>query len=209
MNPIERFYDVLLSVYLYNEQRGYLYLNELHAAFKQKYPKEERIIASIRKHADDEHHHHSMFQSYFRRRHTQPFIVSSWYGYCDQMVSWMFGKTIDQLNPNKLIHDDDAFFSICRLIMITEMRGMAQVQLILKNPLIRRRPELVEIFSVVQRDEPSHCFPYQSWLRKHGKQEPTLMEHLVDSVVHYSLMFLKLPILYFNPFLQRHESSLG
>lgn len=205
MNPVERFYDVLVSVYLYNEKRGYIYLEELLLAFQKKYPSEDRILAAIQKHASDERHHHSLFESYFRERGKKPFRVGAWYGYCDQMVACLFGKTIDQLNPNDLLQNDEAFFRLCRLIMITEMRGMAQVKLIVKNPLIRRRKELADIFGVVQRDEPSHCYPYQTWLRKHGQQDPSLAEHLADAFVHYSLLFLKLPLLYFNPFLRRCE----
>jgi hypothetical protein len=63
---LNRFYDVLLSVYLYNEKRGFLYLDQLLAAFEKKYPGEAQLIAAIRKHAADERHHHSLFQAYFQ-----------------------------------------------------------------------------------------------------------------------------------------------
>ncbi|MGE3263071.1 MAG: ferritin-like domain-containing protein [Bacteriovoracia bacterium] len=202
---LERAREIVLSVYLYNEGRGYIYLEELLRVFALKYPQEAQLIASIRKHADDERRHHSLFQSYFRDRNRKPFQVGSWYGYCDQIVARIFGKTLDQLEPSEVIHDDKKFFQLCRLIMITELRGMKQVNLILRSPLVRTEPELVKIFSVVQRDEPSHCYPYQAWLRRHGEHEPSLREKLADWNVHYSLMLLKLPVLFFNPWLRRRE----
>jgi hypothetical protein len=133
--------------------------------------------------------------------------VGSRFGYCDQIVSLVFGSALDQLDPQKVVGDDKKFFQLCRLIMITEMRGMKQVRLILRNPLVRRRPDLTAIFSVVQRDEPSHCYPYQTWLRKNGEHEPSTREYLADAFVHYSLMFWKLPVLFFNPFLRRTETA--
>lgn len=195
---IERFYDVLLSTYLFNEERGYLYLEELVRAFEQKYPGETQILNAIRKHARDERHHHSLFLAYFKSRGRAPLELGPWYGYCDQMVAWIFGRTIDQLNPVEVVAEDEKFFQLCRLIMITEMRGMKQVQLILNNPLVRLRPELVEIFTIVKRDEPSHCYPYQTWLRKHGRHEPSARERMADAFVHYSLMLVKLPFLFLN-----------
>lgn len=211
---IHRLHDVILSVYLYNEQRGFTYLDALHKVFAEKFPGEERIIASIKKHAADERHHHSLFQGYFANAKRAPFRVGPWYGYCDQIVSWIFGKTLDQLDPAEVVRDDQKFFQLCRLIMITEMRGMQQVRLILRNPLIRVSPELVEIFSVVQRDEPSHCYPYQAWLRRHGQHEPSFRERAADAAVHYSLMLVKIPMLFCNPWLGRaarvdHEAVLS
>ncbi len=200
---LDRFYDILLSVYLYNEKRGYTYLEQLLGAFQESFPAEKQIIASIAKHAGDERRHYALFQEYFREQNRAAFLVSSWCGYCDQMVSCIFGKTIDQLDPNAIVHEQQKFFQLCRLIMITEMRGMKQVRLILKNPLIKNRPELTKIFRVVERDEPSHCYPYQAWLRKHGQHEPSKKEYLADCFVHYSLMLVKLPLLYCNPFLRR------
>ncbi|MGZ3693968.1 MAG: ferritin-like domain-containing protein [Bdellovibrionota bacterium] len=200
---ITRICDILLSIYLYNEKRGYTYLEELLKAFEQRYPGENQILASIQKHARDERRHHLLFEAYFRKNGRLPFRVGSWYGYCDQMVSWIFGKTIDQLDPKEVVNDDEKFFQLCRLIMITEMRGMKQVNLILENPIIRRNNQLVEIFTEIKKDEPSHCYPYQAWLRKHGKHEPIFREKLADAMVHYSLMLVKIPLLFFNFFLPR------
>lgn len=202
---LDRFFDVLLSVYLYNEQRGFRYLEELALAFERKFPEEKRIIAAVRKHAGDERKHYGLFCRYFENRRRMPFLIGESCGYCDRIVSFIFGRTIAQLDPERLILDDEAFFRLCRLIMVTEMRGMRQVDMILKNFFIRKEPELVSIFEVVKRDEPSHCYPYQSWLRKHGEHEPSFHEKLADAWVHYTLLGFKLPLLFFNPWLPRRE----
>jgi hypothetical protein len=199
----ERFYDIILSVYLFNEQRGFTYLDDLAQAFSVKYPHEPLMLASIRKHAGDERHHYSLFCEYFQRRGRAPFAVTRKYGYCDQMVNLIFGRALDELDPSEVMACDNAFFRLCRLIMITEMRGMKQVNLLLRNFFVRRHPELVSIFNVVKRDEPSHCYPYQAWLRRHGEHEPRFRERLADTFTHYSLTFLKLPALFLNPFLAR------
>ena len=54
--------------------------------------------------------------------------------------------------------------------------------------------------TIVERDEPSHCYPYQQWLRSRGSHEPGLRERLTDLWVHYSLILLKFPVLFLNPF---------
>jgi hypothetical protein len=199
----ERFFDIILSVYLFNEERGFTYLDDLAEAFSRKFPHEQLMLASIRKHAADERHHYSLFRGYFVQSGRAPFAVTKRYGYCDQMVQLVFGKSLEALDPRDVIASDQTFFRLCRLIMITELRGMQQVNLLLGNFLVRRRPDLVSIFTVVKRDEPSHCYPYQAWLRRHGEHEPRLRERAADAVTHYSLAFLKLPALFLNPFLAR------
>ncbi len=62
MRPLARFHDVLLSIYLYNERQGFIYLERLARAFEVKYPAEAAMLEAIRKHARDERKHHDMFQ---------------------------------------------------------------------------------------------------------------------------------------------------
>ena len=202
---VNRFYDVLLSVYLYNERNGYTYLDQLQEAFTKKYPGEKALIASIRKHAKDERKHYRLFKKYFLNKNRQPLSVGRWLGYCDQMVKMIFGKCIDQLEPKEIIADDKKFFQLCRLIMITEKRGMKQVQRVLQNPLVKKSQEITKIFSIIEKDEPSHFYPYKAWLNKHNEHEILLKELFADFIVHHSLVWVKLPIIYFNPFLQREK----
>ena len=89
--------------------------------------------------------------------------------------------------------------------MVTEMRGMQQVEVVLKNPLLRCDPAIVKIFEIIKKDEPSHCFPYQAWLKINDQHLPSRMERLVDSWVHYSITLVKLPLLYLSFWKRRRE----
>jgi hypothetical protein len=62
---------------------------------------------------------------------------------------------------------------------------------------------LVRIFKIIRQDEPSHWAPYEGWLNKHGKREPGWWERTVDQFIHAELIFLKLPILFLNPWIGR------
>ncbi len=196
--------DVILSVYLFNEQRGFRYLDNLAKVFAEKYPKEEMMLRSIQKHSRDERRHYQLFCRYFENRGYMPYATDEWCGYCDQIVKINFGVNLEQLDSKLLIENDETLFRLFRLIMITEMRGMRQVDLVLEHWLFRN-PELAEIFQVIKKDEPSHCYPYQSWLRRHQKATVTWRESFSDIFVNYSLMLWKLPYLILNPFLKRRS----
>lgn len=56
---------------------------------------------------------------------------------------------------------------------------------------------------MIERDEPSHWRPYEGWLRSHGGALPNRREKMADSWVHRSLVLVKLPLLYLNPWLAR------
>ncbi|MGZ3650070.1 MAG: ferritin-like domain-containing protein [Bdellovibrionota bacterium] len=201
----KRIVDVLLSIYLFNEQRGFRHLEELALIFQEKYPDQIVMLNSIRKHARDEREHYQLFCDYFRKQGYMPYAVNDWCGYCDQIIKLNFGVNMDELDARSMLSNDERFFRLCRLIMITEMRGMSQVDLLLQSWLIRGNDHLSTIFSRIRRDEPSHCFPYQSWLRRHGKVEITYREYFSDIYVNYSLMLWKIPSLVLNPFLKRRS----
>ncbi|NMB81440.1 MAG: ferritin-like domain-containing protein [Ignavibacteria bacterium] len=200
---INRFYDVLLSIYIYNEYTGYIELEKLLAAIITKYPEETTFIASVRKHMEDEKKHYQMFKVYFSKRGTLPSIVTKKYGYIDLFVKHIFKEDLKTLDQNRIINDENEFMKLCRLIMMTEFRGMKQVKTLLKSPLIKRSESLIKIFKVVEKDEPTHCYPYQYWLKKFNSHEPRLKEKLVDLWIHYSLMLFKVPVLLFNGKLKR------
>lgn len=205
----ERFYDIFMSVYIYNEHRGYIYLDTLVAALEHKYPEETGFIAAVRKHGNDEHVHYKMFRRWFENRGRMPFLVTERSGYCDQIVKVFFRKTLTQIDPEVVLADDEMFFKLCRLIMITEMRALKQVDILLRSRLIRRRPSLEKMFQVVRRDEPSHCYPYRDWLKKHGRNLPSRGEFLADVYTHYSLIFIKIPFMFMNFRLKRRQEFLA
>lgn len=198
-----RLVDVVLSVYILNESRGADYLDRLAAAFASAYPEEKKLQAAIYKHAADERKHYELFRAYFRERGRFPIRLTLRYGYCDALFRRLLGEKLDELDPALVLTDEKRFFRLCRTIMITERRGMGQVQIVLKNPAFRGDARLREIFEVIERDEPSHCYPYQTWLRQHGEAEVSWRERWTDLTEHYALILLKIPFLYLNVFLPR------
>ncbi len=202
---VERFYDIFMSVYIYNEHRGYIYLNKLVAALEQKFPMEKQIIKAVRKHARDEYVHYKMFCHWFKGRGRMPYQVDESKSYCDQIVKAIFRKNLTEIDPEVILADDEKFFQLCRLIMITEMRALKQVDILLRSRLVRRRPALVKMFQVVRRDEPSHCYPYRDWLEKHGRSLPSGGELVADFYTHYSLVFIKIPFMFLNFRLKRRK----
>jgi len=132
-----------------------------------------------------------------------PLRVESSFGYVERFIRLVFGCPLEELDPAAVLADERQFFRMCRLIMMTEFRGMRQVAALLENRLVRRDPELMKIFQVVEKDEPSHCLPYQSWLEAKGGHQPGLRERLTDLWIHYSLVLIKIPLLFLNAFTPR------
>lgn len=89
--------------------------------------------------------------------------------------------------------------------MMTELRGLKQVKTLLNNNLIKKNELLLKIFKIIEKDEPSHCYPYQYWLKKSNSHMPRFREKLTDLWIHYSLMIIKVPILLFNGKLKRRS----
>lgn len=193
-----RYYDVLASVYLYNEYRGYTGLERLLAALREWYPHEADFIAAVAKHTDDERRHYRMFKHFFESQGRMPLAVDRTCGYIDRFAGLIFGRSLEELDAKDILEKEEQFFKLCRLVMMTEFRGMQQVAVLLRSRLIRQNPGLVRIFRVIERDEPSHCLPYQRWLQKRGSHLPGLEEQFTDVWIHYSLMLLKIPILFLS-----------
>lgn len=201
-----RYLDVLASIYIYNEHRGYTSIDRVLAAVRGRYPDETGFIAAIEKHRRDERQHYLMFRHYFEARGEMPFRVDKTCGHIDRLISLCFGRGIDELDTDQIINDRRLFDRLCRVIMLTEMRGMRQVEILLASPTLRAERPLLKIFRVIERDEPSHWAPYQDWLERHGGEMPSRAERLADAFVHRSLIFAKLPALYLNPALKRRDA---
>jgi len=202
----ERLQDVIASVYLYNEYTGYIELEKLLDVLDVKYPEEHTFIQAVQKHCDDERKHYLMFRNYFKKRDRLPFDIGPTYGYVDLFILHVFKKPIEDLDREEIIESDRHFFQLCRLIMMTEFRGMRQVDRLLKSPFIKKDSTLYRIFKVIERDEPSHCYPYQYWLKKSGTHLPRFQERITDLWIHYSLLLFKIPFLYLNPRVRRLEA---
>ena len=198
-----RYLDILASVYIYNEHRGYTSLDRVLAGVRIFCPDETGFIAEVEKHRADERKHYAMFRRYFELRGEMPYLVDRTCGHIDRLIRLTFGCHIDDLDTGTVIASDTLFKRMCRIIMLTEIRGMNTVDNLLRSSLLRSDRPLIRIFEVIERDEPSHWMPYQGWLRRHGGEQPRLRERIADKWVHLSLILVKLPLLYLNPRLRR------
>jgi hypothetical protein len=198
-----RYLDILASIYIYNEHRGYSSLDRVLEAVRARCPDDRSFIAEVEKHRADERKHYVMFRRYFEARGEMPYAVDRTCGHIDRLIRLTFGCHIDDLDTAAVVRDGRLFNKLCRIIMITEIRGMRMVDVLLASSLVGADRALVKIFKVVERDEPSHWMPYEAWLKAHDGGRPRLRERIADSWVHVSLVAAKLPLLYFNPRLAR------
>ena len=195
----QRFLDVLASIYIYNEHRGYTSLDRVLEAVRARCPEDATFIAAVEKHRADEEKHYRMFKRWFQLRGMMPLKVDRACGHIDHFIESVFGCPIEELDTAAIVADPNAFERLCRVIMITEQRGMAQVSVLLANRHIRSDTAMRRIFEVVERDEPSHWTPYASWLRDHGRRpHATWRERWTDYWIHKSLMLAKLPAVFLN-----------
>jgi hypothetical protein len=198
-----RYLDLLGSIYIYNEHRGYTSIDRILEAVRSRTPEDTDFIAAIEKHRADERKHYVMFKRWFELRGTMPLNIDRTCGHIDRFIEIMFGRRIDDLDTQTVISDDRLFERLCRVISLTERRGMKQVDILLNHPLVLRDKTLTKIFKVIEKDEPSHWAPYDGWLKAHGRRDPKWWERSIDSLIHSELMILKLPVLFFNPWLKR------
>ncbi len=199
----QRYLDLLGSIYIYNEHRGYTSIDRVLEAVRARAPDDHALIAAVERHRADERKHYVMFKRWFELRGQMPLNVNHSCGHIDRFVEIMFGRTIDNLDTDAIIAEDAQFEKLCRVISLTEQRGFKQVEILLKHPLVRHDRALIRIFEVIHRDEPSHWAPYDGWLKANGKRDPKWWERAVDIFIHSELLFVKLPLLFLNPWVAR------
>jgi rubrerythrin len=204
-NLKRRYLDLLGSIYIYNEHRGYTAIDRVLMAVQTRTPDDLAFINAIEQHRADERTHYVMFRRWFELRGVKPFAVDRTCGHIDRFIEIMFRSTIDKLDPLAVMDREERFERLCRIISLTEKRGYKQVEILLRHPLVRQDKALMKIFGIIQKDEPSHWAPYDRWLREHGKREPQWWERLIDTFIHSELLFLKLPVLFLTPRLRRRE----
>lgn len=200
-----RFLDILSSLYIYNEHRGYSSIDRVIEAVLRKCPEETEFLAAIRKHRADERKHYMMFRRYFELRGEMPFVVDRTCGHIDRLITMAFGMGIDDLDTHAVVADDALFKKLCRIIMLTEQRGARQLDSLLRSPAVLSDRPLTRIFEIIRKDEPSHWQPYRAWLEQHGGETPTIAERLADWLVHKTLVMVKLPMLYLDRRLGRRD----
>jgi hypothetical protein len=200
-----RFLDVLASIYIYNEHRGYTSLDRVLEAVRARCPGEGDFIAAVVKHRADERKHYTMFRRWFERQGRMPLRVDRTCGHIDRFIEKVFGCTIDELDTKAIVADGAAFEQLCRVIMLTEQRGMSQVEVLLRNRHVLSDPIMRRIFRIVEHDEPDHWMPYHAWLTANGRVTARWRERWADYWIHKSLMLAKLPALFVNPRVPRLE----
>jgi hypothetical protein len=200
-----RYLDLLGSIYIYNEHRGYTALDRVLEAVRARSPDDHSFIAAIEKHRADERKHYLMFRRWYEKRGQMPLYVDRTCGHIDRFVEIMFGSTIDRLDTHAVIASDRLFEKLCRVISLTEQRGYVQVETLLKHPIVRQDQGLMKIFRIIKEDEPSHWAPYDGWLRANRKRDPKWWERAVDTFIHSELLFLKLPVLFLNLGMRRRS----
>ncbi len=200
-----RYLDLLGSIYIYNEHRGYTALDRVLEAVRARSPDDRAFIAAIEKHRADERKHYLMFRRWYEKRGQMPLYVDRTCGHIDRFVEIMFRSTIDRLDTHAVIASDGLFEKLCRVISLTEQRGYVQVETLLKHPIVRQDQGLMKIFRIIKEDEPSHWAPYDGWLRANCKREPKWWERAVDTFIHSELLFLKLPVLFLNLGMRRRS----
>jgi hypothetical protein len=198
-----RYLDVLGSIYIYNEHRGYTALDRVLAAVRSRWPDDKGFIAEIEKHRADEHKHYLLFRRWFERRGAMPLMVDRTCGHIDRLVRLTFGCHVDDLDQDEVTRNCQEFARLCRVITLTERRGMRTVEALLQSSLIHGDKQLQKIFHVVEVDEPSHWAPYEAWLRRNDGGDPRWNERIADKLVHATMLLVKLPALFLNPFVQR------
>lgn len=200
-----RFLDVLASIYIYNEHRGYTSLDRVLVAARARCTDQPDFIAQIEKHRADEEKHYRMFRRWFELNGRMPIKVDRTCGHIDHFIERIFHCTIDELDTDAIIADGDEFEKLCRVIMLTEQRGMRQVGILLRNPHIKSDAAMRRIFEVVEQDEPDHWQPYHRWLTGHGRVTARWREVWADYWIHKTLMLAKLPAVFLNRKAKRLE----
>ena len=198
-----RYLDLVGSIYIYNEHRGYTAIDRVLAAVRERWPDDKALIAQIESHRADERKHYLMFRRWFEKRGVMPYAVDRTVGHIDRFVGIMFRSTIDDLDAARVTRNDEQFARLCRVVSLTEKRGHRQVEILLNHPLVRDEKNLLKIFRIIEQDEPSHWAPYDGWLKAHGQRDSKWWERAIDTFIHSELLFLKLPVLFLTPRLGR------
>jgi hypothetical protein len=202
----DRYLDILGSIYIYNEHRGYTAIDRVLEAVRRRSPDDVALIEAIGKHRADEQKHYRMFRRWFELRGVMPFAVDRTCGHIDRFVELVFRRGIDNLDTEAVVASDALFERLCQVIAITERRGWRQVEILLRHPAILSDRTLTRIFEIIERDEPSHWAPYEGWLERNSRPAQTWWERLIDSFIHAELLFLKLPLLFLSPRLARRKN---
>ena len=198
-----RYLELVASIYIYNEYRGYTAIDRVLAAVRAGAPEEAALLAAIEKHRADERKHYRMFRRWFEDRGVMPFALDRAFGHIDRFVEISFRSTLDELDASAVVACDERFARLCRVISLTERRGYRQIAILLRKPLVRADRRLSRIFRIIEKDEADHWLPYEDWLARHDTVGARWWERAIDGFIHSELVLVKLPLLFARPWLRR------
>ena len=118
-----RYLDLLGSIYIYNEHRGYTSIDRILEAARRHAPDDAAFIAAVEKHRADERKHYVMFKRWFELQGKMPLAIDRTCGHIDRFVEIMFRRRIDDLDTDGVMRDERQFERLCRVISLTERRG--------------------------------------------------------------------------------------
>lgn len=204
----QRFQDLILSIYLYNEKRGYTEVERL-AETLPAHGFESGFISAVRKHAADEKAHYNLFRAYFEKTGRPPYQIGSFAGYFDRAFKNIWGQWTWEVDLSAIAGNRKQFSRLCRTIFLAELRGIQQVNWVLRLPWVKKNPDIKSIFERVRKDEPSHIVPYRRYLRRWDRDIPTPWEKICDLYVHLTLSYMIVPVLFLNPGLKRQPTGMS
>ena len=70
-----RWLELVASIYIYNEHRGYTALDRVLEAVRSRWPDDHAFIAEIEQHRADEEKHYQMFKRWWQKRGLMPIAV--------------------------------------------------------------------------------------------------------------------------------------
>lgn len=174
-------------------------------AARRHCPEDAGFLAAVAKHRADERKHYLMFKRWFELKGLMPLAVDTSYGHIDRFINRVFGCGIDALDTDAIVADPALFEKLCRVIVLTEQRGLVQVEELLHNRAVLGDPVMLRIFRTVHKDEPDHFLPYREWLERQGRPVELWNERLADWCIHKVLLLKKLPSLFFDAGARRME----
>lgn len=165
---------------------------------KDHHSHETELIAAIQKHAEDEKKHYFMFCHYFKSQKKLPYKLNEKLGYSELLIQKILKLPMKEVRPEKFKKSPSLLIEIFKIIALTEKRGLKQVNQLLKSPLIQNNKTVLQIFKVIQIDEPSHYLPYEKWLLKNNQKPNHLSHQILEHLTHYELILAKIPSLFLN-----------
>src|ERR1041384_428528 len=88
-----RYLDLLGSIYIYNEHRGYTAIDRVLEAVRARSPDDHALMRATEPPRADERKHYVMFGRWCERRGVMPLQLDRKFGHIDRFVELMFGRT--------------------------------------------------------------------------------------------------------------------